>query len=159
MTGSRPSVFVDANVLVYARDSSEEEKQRQAEAWIRELWKTGSGRVSMQVLQEFYVTVTQKLQPGMGRPAARGDVRDLLQWQPVLSDADLLDSAWRLQDRYDLAWWDAPVVAAAQRAGCRYLLSEDFHDETRFGDLVVLDPFRHAADSVLDEPPRRQDLT
>jgi len=77
----------------------------------------------------------------------------------VISDEDLLDSAWRLEDRYELAWWDAPIVAAAERAGCRFLLSEDFQDEMRFGDLVVLNPFRHAADWILGGSPGRRGVT
>ena len=58
-------VFVDTNILVYCRDASEPEKQEQALAWMAGLWQTGRGRLSFQVLQEFYVTVTQKLKPGL----------------------------------------------------------------------------------------------
>ena len=54
-------VFVDTNILVYCRDASEPEKQQKAMAWMTRLWETGCGRLSFQVLQEFYVTVTQKL--------------------------------------------------------------------------------------------------
>ncbi len=67
-------VFVDANVLVFVRDATERVKQKKAERWLRQLWSSGNGRVSIQVLQEFYVTVTQKLQPGMKRADARQDV-------------------------------------------------------------------------------------
>ena len=61
------NVFVDANVLVYVRDATEPAKQEMAERWLREFWSSGNGRISIQVLQEFYVTATQKLQPGMTR--------------------------------------------------------------------------------------------
>ena len=144
------SVFVDANLFVYARDTSEKVKQKIADEWIRQLWRNGNGRVSIQVLQEFYVTVTQKLKPGMNRESARDDIRNLLNWQPIVSDGGLLDAAWDLQDRYDLSWWDAPVVAAALRANCRYLLSEDFQDQMVFGDLTVVNPFKHDYDSIVD---------
>ena len=141
MSAEGPRVFVDANVLVYMRDTTQRVKQKKAERWLRALWSSGNGRVSVQVLQEFYVTVTQKLRPGMKRADAREDVQSLFSWQPVVQDPRLLQEAWTLQDRYQLAWWDAPVVAAAVRAQCRYLLSEDFQDGMVFGDVTIIDPF------------------
>jgi predicted nucleic acid-binding protein len=79
--------FVDTNVLVYARDASEVEKQARAQEWLEPLWRRRSGRTSFQVLSEFYVTVTQKLSPGMAPEEARRDVRNLLVWQPQPLDA------------------------------------------------------------------------
>jgi predicted nucleic acid-binding protein len=73
-------IFVDTNVLVYARDSTEPQKQKQALAWMSYLWKTRTGRLSFQVLQEFYLTVTQKLDPGLEPERARQDVRLLFSW-------------------------------------------------------------------------------
>lgn len=135
-------VFVDTNVLVYCRDASEPEKQRQAEAWMAALWEGRTGRLSFQVLQEFYVTVTAKLSPGLPKEAARRDVRALLAWQPQAVDARVLAGAWRLQDRQRLSWWDALIMAAAQTEGCRYLLSEDFQDGWELDGLTVVNPFR-----------------
>ena len=71
-------VFVDTNVLVYSRDSSEPTKQPVAEAWRRALWQSRAGRLSVQVLNEYYVTVTRKLTPGMPRDQAREEIEDLL---------------------------------------------------------------------------------
>ena len=104
--------------------------------------------MSIQVLEEFHVTVTQKLQPGMTRADAREDVRSLFSWQPEVQDGRLLQEAWNLQDRYQLSWWDAPVVAAAVRAQCRYLLSEDFQDGMVFGDVTVIDRFERDHESL-----------
>ena len=76
------NIFVDTNVLVYSRDLSEPAKQPQALAWMNHLWTTRTGRTGFQVLQEFYVTVTQKLVPGLDQETAREDVRSLLAWGP-----------------------------------------------------------------------------
>ena len=138
MTGK---VFVDTNVLVYWRDASEPDKQEQALAWLSELWERRSGRLSFQVLQEFYVTVTAKLALSLSPELARLNVRQLLAWKPVIVDDRLLEAAWRLQDRYRFPWWDALIVAAAQVSACRYLLSEDFQDGMEMGDLKVVNPF------------------
>ncbi|MHB8068399.1 MAG: PIN domain-containing protein [Desulfobaccales bacterium] len=135
-------VFVDTNVLVYCRDASEPEKQAKATAWMAALWERRTGRLSYQVLQEFYVTVTAKLEPGLEPDAARTDVRALLAWHPVPMDARVLEGAWLLQDRYIFSWWDALIMAAAQAAGCRYLLSEGFQLGMKVGDLMVINPFQ-----------------
>ncbi len=143
-------VFVDTNVLVYCRDASEPQKQQEALAWMAALWDRRAGRLSFQVLQEFYVTVTAKLDPGLDKELARREVRALLAWQPLRVDARLLEGAWLLQDRFRLSWWDALIVAAAQSARCRYLLSEDFQEHQSLGDIRVVNPFA-AQPEILDD--------
>ncbi len=137
-------VFVDTNVLVYARDSREPWKQPRAAEWLAHLWRYRSGRLSPQVLQEYYVSVTQKLKPGMAREAARSDVRDLWQWVSVSSTLDLVEAAWTLQDQFRLSWWDALVLAAAQLSDCATLLSEDFQHGQEFAGVRVASPFKTA---------------
>lgn len=135
--------FVDTNVLVYARDGSEPERQPVAMAWIDHLWAAGTGRISTQVLHEYYVTVTRKLSPGLDRPSARRDVSDLATWRPLTVDQRTIEIAWDLEDRYDLSWWDALIVAAANQLGCERLLSQDLHDGQLLGSVTVVDPFAH----------------
>ena len=134
-------VFVDTNVLVYSRDASEPRKQQQAMAWMAHLWSTKTGNLSYQVLQEFYITVTAKLQPGLDPENARKDVRSLLVWHPIVVNDRVLENAWLIQDRFQISWWDALIVSAAQLADCRYLLSEDLQEIQDFGNLRVTNPF------------------
>ncbi len=134
-------VFVDTNVLVYARDASEAEKQPQATAWMDYLWSHRQGRVSFQVLDEYYVTVTRKLDPGLTRDEARQDVRDLLSWRPVAIEGPVVKGAWTAEDRYGFSFWDALVVSAAQLAGCDVLLTEDLSHGQRLDGLEVVNPF------------------
>jgi predicted nucleic acid-binding protein len=136
-------VFVDTNVLVYQRDSSERAKQPRAKKWMDLLWQRRAGRLSTQVLQEYYQTVTRKLSRGLGREDAREEVRDLSAWRPVSISQDVIERAFGLEDRFSLSLWDSLIVAAAQHASCRFLLTEDLQDGQRFDNLVVLDPFRH----------------
>ncbi len=136
-------VFADSNVLVYARDSAQVGKQARAATWMRHLWETRSGRLSFQVLQEFYVTVTSKLEPGMKPEDARRDVRALLAWRPLAVGAPELEGAWVVQDRFGLSWWDALIVSAAQAAACRILLTEDLQDGQELGGVRVVNPFAH----------------
>jgi predicted nucleic acid-binding protein len=137
-------VFVDTNVLLYHWDASDPLKQRRAIDWLRHLADQQAGRVSFQVLAEFYVNSTQKLRTPVPRPTAQRYVRTFFAWKPVCIDEDVLDAAWREQERFKLPWWDALIVAAAQRVGCRTLLSEDFQAGQQFGDLTVVNPFATA---------------
>ncbi len=134
-------VFVDTNVLVYSRDASEPQKQELAMAWMVHLWSTRTGKLSYQVLQEFYVTVTAKLQPGLDPENARKDVRALLAWRPIMVNDCVFENAWLIQDRRQLSWWDALIISAAQLADCRYLLTEDLQADQEFGRLRVTNPF------------------
>ena len=143
------SVFVDSNVLIYSRDASEPEKQKQAMAWMDYLWRTRVGRLSFQVLQEFYVTVTAKLDPGLDRESARKDIRSFLTWRPIPVDARILDAAWHIQDRYRLSFWDALIISAAQIADCRYLLTEDLQEKQTFDKLEVVNPFHTIPESLI----------
>jgi predicted nucleic acid-binding protein len=133
--------FVDTNILVYARDRAAGAKQVRAEALMRELWETRRGRVSIQVLNEYFVTVTQKLKPGMARDDAWSDLAALQAWEPVPMDWRLLERARSLQQQHALSWWDALIVAAAQASGCDVLYSEDLADGAVLGGVRVVNPF------------------
>jgi predicted nucleic acid-binding protein len=147
------AVFVDSNILVYARDASEPTKQQAVAGWMRALWEARAGRLSTQVLSEFYVTVTGKLDPGLDRADARADVRALAAWDPLATDRSLIASAWEIEDRFGFSFWDALIVAAARRCGCTHLLTEDLQDGQDLDGTFVVDPFRHGPDSVLDPEP------
>jgi predicted nucleic acid-binding protein len=141
-------VFVDTNVLVYARDASDPEKQATATAWMEHLWASVTGRLSVQVLQEYYMTVTRKLEPALHSDEAREDVRDLAAWRPVRIDEAILDAAWRIEDRFELSFWDSMIVAAAHAAGCETLLTEDLQHDLVIDGLRIADPFRTPVGSL-----------
>lgn len=132
-------VFVDTNVFIYALDEAYPKKQQAARLWRTELWKSRRGRTSFQVLQEFYVKVTQKWPAA--RQEARAEVRDLLAWRPVAVDAGILELGWRIQDRYRLSFWDAMILAAAKSASCPYLLTEDLQAGQNMEGVEVVSPF------------------
>lgn len=134
--------FVDTNVLVHARDASVLVKQQRAYEWLRLLWEERRGRLSYQVRQEFYVTVTRKLTPGLPVSDARDDVRSLLAWEALSIDSVVVEAAWVIPDRFRFSWWDSLIVAAAQVVNCDYVLSEDLRDDQRLDGITVIDPFR-----------------
>jgi predicted nucleic acid-binding protein len=140
-------VFVDTNVLVYAVDLADPRKQRAAQSWLKELWKNKLGRLSFQVLQEFYVKVGQK---GLSTvDDARAEIRDLLVWKPIAVTGGLLERGWKIQDHYQLSFWDSLIVAAAKSASCGFLLTEDLQSGQDLDGLTVINPFLHDPGSVI----------
>ena len=134
-------VFVDTNVLVYRHDSSDPAKQARADDWYAYLWRSRTGRLSVQVLQELYSVLTRKLRPGMEASRARRIVRTLGAWVPLSIDLSTIERAWRLEQSNSLSWWDALIVAAAQTSECAILLTEDLQDGQTFGQVRVVNPF------------------
>jgi predicted nucleic acid-binding protein len=143
-------VFVDTNVLLYAVDEAEPRKHGAAIEWRADLWRSRRGRVSYQVLQEFYVQALRKNPKRTA--AARAEVRDLLAWDPIPVDGAVVEGAWHLQDRYRLSFWDALIVAAAHAAGCGYLLTEDLSHGQILDGVRVVSPFE-VSPRALDGPP------
>lgn len=143
------TVFVDTNVLVYARDLTEPERHVRALEWMANLWQTRSGRLSYQVLQEYYVTVTQKLDPPRALSDARADVASLISWRPTPVDLPLIDRAWAIQDRYGFSWWDSLILGAASHAGCSHVLTEDLQDGQMVEAMTIINPFTTEPTSVL----------
>jgi len=133
--------FVDTNVLVYARDDADPRKRDRARMIMARLWQGGDGRLSQQVLIEFYSTVTRKLKPGLPREEAIADVRELSVWNPIRPSLPLFDQAWQLEERYGFSWWDSLIVAAAIAQDCTTLLTEDLQHDLKIGKLRVVNPF------------------
>ena len=132
--------FVDTSILLYAKDSSEREKQPIAEALIRELWEARSGCLSVQVLNEYYVNATQKLKPGLAHAEAWADLEALQAWEPIPISFDLLTRGFQIQSRYGLSWWDSLIVAAAVDSNCKEILSEDLASGQVYDGVPVINP-------------------
>jgi predicted nucleic acid-binding protein len=139
-------VFVDTNVLVYARDAGDVAKQARAAAWLEVLWHEQAGRTSMQVLSEYYVTLTRKLDPGVPSAEAWDDVSALFTWRPQAIDGAVMQRGREIEQRHRLSWWDSLIVAAAAVQGCTLLLSEDLQDGGFYAGVSVRSPFTLSVD-------------
>jgi predicted nucleic acid-binding protein len=133
--------FVDTNVLVYAYDSEAGAKHDMANRLLIQLWNDRAGATSIQVLQEFYVTVTRKLPKPLPKRTAREVVATYDAWAPHRSTVDDIVVASELEERHQLSFWDALIVVSAQQATSAILLSEDLQDGQRFGSVKVSNPF------------------
>ena len=132
--------FVDTNILMYAHDSAAGEKHTRAKALVEELWESRSGAVSTQVLQELAVNLRRKARKPLDAKATRDIIADYLAWHVVVNGGDSILEALELEARYQLSFWDALVVHAAQVAGAEILYSEDLSDGQRYGTVRVKNP-------------------
>lgn len=132
--------FFDTNVLVYADDSAAPAKMRRALELIAEHRRAGSGVVSLQVLQEYFVTVTRKLR--VDPRSARRKVELLAEFDVATPEvADIL-AAIDLTRLHNFSFWDALVLRSAQQAGCAMLFSEDMQHSREMDGLRIINPFR-----------------
>jgi len=133
--------FLDTNILLYSisTDPAEAEKRRRA---LDALGQTGIA-LSVQVLQEFYVQSTRAsrsdrlphmVAAGLVQSWCRHEVLDLM-------PSDIL-TAMDLAQRHRVSYWDAAIVAAAVRARCDVLLTEDLAHDSRIAGVHIVDPFR-----------------
>lgn len=145
-------VFVDTPVLLHSEDGADVVRQQAAVDWLGVLWTRRCGRLSNQVLNDFYDQATRRLQPPMPAGDARAELRRYQRWQPWLIDHATVETAWAIESRFGLAYADALVVAAAQQQGCEWLLSPDLPHNVRIDGVRILNPFL-IGPAVLDEAP------
>lgn len=141
MNAEPPREFVDANVLVYAFDSSAGRKQQAAQALLERLWESGTGCVSVQVLQEFFVTVTKKVARPLPVEEAKTRIRELKAWRVFAPSADDVLAAIDLHAGAQIAFWDALIVLAAAESGCDVLWTEDLNDGQQLQGVRIRNPF------------------
>lgn len=134
--------FLDTNILVYAYDRSAGQKHSLAAELVEACWENENGCLSIQVLQEFFVTVTRKIAVPLEYPIARQIVADLTQWRLHAPTANNLLRAIDLQQHYQLNFWDAQLIQSAASLGCKQLLSEDLNHGQLYGEVQVLNPFK-----------------
>ncbi len=134
-------VFVDTNVLLYAHDTSAGVRHHIARQRVADLWASGTGALSTQVLQELYVNLTRKLPRPLRRSDARQLVADYATWNVVtIGPADVLDAV-DLEGRHRLSFWDSLIVRAAVSSGAATLLTEDVQHGRTIAGLRIENPF------------------
>ena len=134
--------FVDTNILVYAFDSSAALKQQSAQQLLERLWESGTGCVSVQVLQEFFVTITKKVPKPLPVDDARARIREFAAWTVFTPTADDIVAAIDLQAQSKIGFWDAMIVLAAAESECDVLWTEDLNDGQLLRGVRIQNPFK-----------------
>ena len=131
-------VFVDTPVLLVADDAFDLVKQARIRDWLQALWQRRAGRVSTQVLNAYYLSAT--LHFGMPQGDARAKLRRYQLWQPWQIDHQTVETAWGVEARFGLPYWDALIVAAAAQSGASHVLSLDLQHGQQIDGVTVLSP-------------------
>jgi len=134
-------VFVDSNILIYAHDRDARARQKRAGEVLRELWTERTGRLSTQVLQEFYVNVTRKIKKPLNANAAREVVRTYVPWVGSLITAATVIRASEIGEMWKLSFWDAMIVASAEQNEAGLLMTEDLSNGQVIAGVRIVNPF------------------
>ena len=132
--------FFDTNIIVYSDDKSEPVKQRRAIELLAEHRRAGTGVVSLQVLQEYFVTVTQKLH--VEPSVARRKVELLAEFHVAAPQLTDVLAAIDLHRLHGFSFWDALILRMAHQAGCKVVFSEDLQEGRQVEGIHVVNPFR-----------------
>ena len=144
-------VMLDTDVLLYCFDDHDPAKRDGARGWVSACWTRRCGRISGQVLHEFYHHARRKFATAISAGDARAEVRRYQHWKPWQTDHPTVETAWAIESRFGLTYWDALIVAAAQHQGCRYLVTENLQHGQAIDSVQIVNPFL-VGPELLDEP-------
>ena len=135
------SIFLDTNILVYAYDKHYPKKQGTAQVLLKEGIETESVVLSSQVLGEFFVVVTRKIKNPISAEEAQKIIALLGVLQIVDIDLSLVNLAVENHKKYGISYWDSLIIAAAARAGCKRIMTEDLNHGQEYNSVLVENPF------------------
>jgi predicted nucleic acid-binding protein len=133
--------FIDTNILVYANDRTAGEKHEKSKRILFDGIINDNIAISTQVLSEFYVTVTRKIKTRLPPDMAKKEILLLKAVEIIEIDFNLIIQAINVSNEYKLSYWDALIIAAAQKARCNILYSEDLNPDQKISSVVIRNPF------------------
>ena len=138
---SEDKAFIDTNIIIYAYDVTAGKKHETARTTIADLWDSGLGVISTQVLQEFFVNVVEKIPKPMEKRQAKEIVRDFLKWHVVVNSGDSIIDAIDICLTFGYSFWDSMIIGAAIKGGAVVLISEDLQDGQVVSGVTIKNPF------------------
>jgi len=132
--------FVDTNILIYAYDMDAGRKQAAASAVVRDLWESEKGILSTQVFEEFYVNVTSKIPNPIPPAKARGILENYFAWKVQVIQPGTILRASEYQERHQLSFWDAMVLAAAHEGDAAVIFTEDLNHGRIIEGIRIVNP-------------------
>ena len=133
--------FIDTNIIIYAYDVTAGKKHNTAGNILADLWNSGFGVISTQVLQEFFVNVVQKIPKPIEKQQAREIVRDFLKWHVVVNTGDPIVEAIDICLKFGYSFWDSMISEAATKGGAAVIVSEDLQDGQVVSGVTIRNPF------------------
>lgn len=132
--------FVDTNILVYAHDRSAGVKHQRARTLLEQLWDSGQGVLSTQVLQELCINLRRKISHPLPVQEVRLLIRDYTTWEVVTNSPESVLQALDIEVRYKTSFCDALILQAAESSGASILYSEDLATGQSYRAIRVVNP-------------------
>jgi predicted nucleic acid-binding protein len=140
MNSMNDKCFVDTNILVYAHDRSAGLKHQRAQTLLEQLWDSGQGVLSTQVLQELCINLRRRIHRPLPVEEVRLLIRDYATWEVVTNTPESILQALDIEQRYKTSFWDALILQAAESSGASILYSEDLATGQRYRKVRVINP-------------------
>lgn len=137
--------FVDTNIFLYAHDRSAGLKHERARELVDQLWVSGQGVISTQVLQELCINLRRKVARPLPLEEVRHLLQDYLSWEVVVNTPASVIQALEIEVRFKTSFWDALILHAAETAGAAVLYSEDLTAGGHYGPIHVVNPLEPQA--------------
>jgi len=132
-------IFIDTNILVYTLDQKNIEKRDMARKIVKKVVESHQPVISTQVIKEFYVVASNKLKADP--IVVKNIIHNFHNMEIVNNDLDLIEQAIDISILSQLSFWDSLVIAAAEKANCEYVLSEDLNSGQNYRGIKLLNPF------------------
>ncbi len=132
-------IFIDTNLFVYALDQKDEQKKAQARIIIRKIVEAHQPVISTQVIKEFYVVATNKLKADP--IIVKNIIHNFRNMEIINNDLDLIEQAIDVSVLFQLSFWDSLIIAAAEKAKCEFVFSEDLNTGQTCRGVQVVNPF------------------
>jgi len=132
-------IFIDTNILVYTLDQKNIEKRDMARKIVKKVVEFHQPVISTQVIKEFYVVASNKLKADP--IIVKNIIHNFHNMEIVNNDLDLIEQAIDISILSQLSFWDSLIIAAAEKANCEYVLSEDLNSGQNYRGIKLLNPF------------------
>ena len=134
-------IFIDTNLLVYSMDNYNYDKQKKCRSILKIINKKYYGVISTQVLQEFFVTVTKKL--NADPLIAKNIMRTFYHYEIVTVAPELIQDAIDCYILNKLTFWDSLIIVAAESAKCISVWTEDSNDGQKIRNIKIFNPLNN----------------
>ncbi|HON13876.1 MAG TPA: PIN domain-containing protein [Treponema sp.] len=132
-------IFIDTNLIVYTLDKSNVYKQERARNIIRKIVDVHQLVISTQVIKEFYVVAINKMKADP--IIVKNIIHNFRNMEIVTNDLELIEQAIDISVISQISFWDSLIIAAAEKANCEYIFSEDLNPGQTYRGVLVVNPF------------------
>ena len=133
-------IFIDTNILVYALDNRDNDKMNKARNILRKVIYENKPVISTQVINEFYVAATRKL--NIDKTLIKTIVHNFKNMEIITSDLQLTENAINISIESQISFWDSLIIATAEKANCKLIISEDLNSGQTYQGISLINPFQ-----------------